>query len=326
MSGQGAGFRRRLLWAAGSMLAVGAGLLLHPGSRAWILDSRPVAAAMLVWLAARAESPICPLLEAHQGLNELIRTAAASSELYPRVRRVAADDAGLELWDSPLGGWWFPRDTSKDNIVFALAQYQVTAYPGLRVRPGDVVLDCGGYVGDWAHWALRAGAARVIVFEPGSAQLECIRRNLAEPIRQGRVTLIPKGVWDQPGRLNLRIVPDNPAANSVTEAAQPGGESIELTTIDAVVEELGLTRVNAIKMDVEGAEVRALRGARRTLERFRPALAVATEHTADMVQNNRDVIGVMREIAPRYRVRCGYCSLRNNRSLIVPETLYFDPD
>jgi propanediol dehydratase large subunit len=103
----------------------------------------------------------------------------------------------------------------------------------------------------------------------------------------------------------------------------PTGETIQLTTIDAVVRELGLQRLDVVKMDVEGAEVRALRGARETLNRFRPRLAVATEHTSDFIQNNRDVIATVNAIAPFYRYRCGYCSLEGKT--IIPETLYFDP-
>jgi FkbM family methyltransferase len=164
----------------------------------------------------------------------------------------------------------------------------------------------------------------VIVFEPAEAQVECIRRNLAGPLQEGRVVLIPKGVWDRDEQLTLSHWEDNPAGHSVVDRRGPTGETIPLTTIDAAVRELGLQRLDVIKMDVEGAEVRALRGARETLERFRPRLAVATEHTSDFLQNNRDVLATVGEVAPFYRHRCGYCRLDSGRQ-IIPETLYFDP-
>lgn len=320
--------RRRLLRLGVAMaagLALAASLLWLYLSRASPMDTGPllIHATLEAW---RRESPLCPRWQAMLGLWEEHRTLQAGAKMYPQTRLVRSDSQGYQLWQSPVGQWWFPGNTSENNIRFALTQYKVTAYPGLRLRPGAVVLDCGGYVGDWAHWALQHGAARVIVFEPASAQLECIRRNLSEFIRQGKVTLIPKGVWDQPGTLTLNIVPDNPAANSVSESPAAQSETIELTTIDAVVEELKLDRLDAIKMDIEGAEVRALRGARRTLARFRPQLAVATEHTADKEQNNRDVIQTMRETAPGYRMRCGFCGLSRDQRRIVPETLYFYPD
>lgn len=54
-----------------------------------------------------------------------------------------------------------------------------------------------------------------------------------------------------------------------------------LTTIDRIVDELHLQRVDLIKMDIEGSEKPALQGAARTIRRFNPRLTIATEHNAD---------------------------------------------
>lgn len=276
------------------------------------------------WAAWNSDNPLCSWFRATAGLRESYITTATVRSLETTSRLVRTDEQGHQLWQTSFGPWWYPSGASRDSILFSLAQYELSAYPGLEIRRGDVVLDCGGFVGDWAHWALQAGAARVIVFEPAAGQIECIRRNLAGPLRDGRAVLIPKGVWDRDEQLLLSHWGDNPAGHSVVEQRGPGGESIPLTTIDAVVRQLGLQRLDVIKMDVEGAEVRALRGARETLHRFRPRLAVATEHTRDFLQNNRDVIATLREVAPFYTYRCGYCRLDQTRR-IIPETLYFDP-
>jgi FkbM family methyltransferase len=63
---------------------------------------------------------------------------------------------------------------------------------------------------------------------------------------------------------------------------QPPGShrdvQVLLTTIDKIVDELHLPRVDLIKMDIEGAEVKALAGARNTLSRFHPRMSTAAEH------------------------------------------------
>lgn len=258
------------------------------------------------------------------GLREGYRTLAARDDSKNTSRLIRTDEQGHQLWDTPLGPWWYPSGASEASIRFSLAQYELAAYPGLEIRRGDVVLDCGGFVGDWAHWVLRAGAARVIIFEPAAGQIECIRRNLSGPLSDGRAVLVTKGVWDREEELTLSHWDDNPAGHSVVDRRGPSGETVQLTTIDAVVRELGLQRLDVIKMDIEGAEVRALRGARETLSRFRPRLAVATEHTRNILQNNRDVIAAVKQVAPFYTHRCGYCALSRTNQ-IVPETLYFDP-
>ncbi len=275
------------------------------------------------WAVRQADNPVCSPWQSAMGLREAYRITTAAKDASKNSRLIRTDGQGHQLWQTPFGRWWYPRGSSEESIRFSIAQYELAAYPGLEIRRGDAVLDCGGFVGDWTHWVLQAGASRVIVFEPAADQLECIRRNLAGPLQDGRVVLIPKGVWDRDEELTLTHWDDNPAGHSVVDQRSSRGETIQLTTIDAVVRQLGLERVDVIKIDIEGAEVRALRGARETLNRFRPRLAVATEHTADRVRNNRDVIATLREIAPFYSSRCGYCALKNDR--IVPETLYFDP-
>ncbi len=268
-----------------------------------------------------SNSDICPMSQVYAGFDEYIITQRASKWAAANSRRRGQGSAGLQEWETPFGVMWFPAGAGEGGVHFALAQIKTGAYPGVPIRPGDVVIDCGGFVGDWSKWALQAGASRVVIIEPAAAQLECIRRNLGDQIRQGRVTVYPKGVWDREERLYLSENAENPAANAVIDEETAAGESIDVTTIDQIVAELKLDRVDVIKMDVEGAECRALRGARETLRRFRPRLAVATEHTADPQQNNRDVIRIVREIAPFYQMRCGYCSPGS----LTTETLYFIP-
>jgi FkbM family methyltransferase len=282
-----------------------------------VRDNNPL--GRVFWIAF-LRSDLCPFSEAWQGLGEYRTTQKAVAWAARNSRLRSTTAAGLQEWETPFGIMWFPGAAEPWTVHFLLAQYKVGAYPGVVIHPGDTVVDCGGYIGDWAKWSLRAGASRVIVFEPAADQRECIRLNLAAELRQGKVVLYEKGVWDREERLYLNRAVGNPAANAVTNQQGPLGESIELTTLDRVVDELKLDRLDVIKMDIEGSEVRALKGARRTLGRFRPALAVATEHTDDMMKNNRDVIATVREIAPFYRVRCGSCLPGNE---IIPEALYF---
>ncbi len=294
--------------------------LIAPQTLVRVVMNTPLREVLQLTLSS---NPLCPTLEAWMGLRQARLVDNVSGRLTGKVRLVQRDEQGVELWETPQGKWWFPAGTEEKYVRFAAAQYELRAYPGLEIRKGDVVLDGGGFVGDWAHWALQAGAARVIIFEPAARQQECIRRNLAKPLAEGRAVLIPKGVWDKDEVLFLSYWEDNPAGDSVVVARSPKGEQIELTTIDRIVEELGLDRVDVIKLDVEGAETKAILGARKTLQRFQPRLAVATEHTADRLQKNRNVIEAVAGVAPAYRRRCGDCVTIAGK--IVPETLYFDP-
>ena len=124
------------------------------------------------------------------------------------------------------------------------------------------------------------GARKVIAIEPAPENLVCLRRNMAREIQDGTVIVVAKGVWDHEDHLTLQIDSVNSAADSFVSKRDLKGRSVDvpLTTIDHIVSELGLERVDFIKMDIEGAEKQALVGASKTLKRFKPRLSIATEH------------------------------------------------
>jgi Methyltransferase FkbM domain len=127
-------------------------------------------------------------------------------------------------------------------------------------------------------------------------------------------------VWDRDDTLTLNVDDTNFAANSVVLHPASSHPSIEapLTTIDRIAAELELPRVDFIKMDVEGAEVKAIAGARQTLVRFKPRLAIAAEHKTD---DQFTIPAAVRQVREDYRTECGQCLEEHGR--IRPDVLFF---
>jgi FkbM family methyltransferase len=154
----------------------------------------------------------------------------------------------------------------------------------VALRSGDTVLDLGGSIGAVAlQLARRVGKrGEVHSFEPLS--YACLERNVRQN-RARNVRVVPMGVSERPGQAELEYT-DEVINASIARA--PGSEervrrrSIELTTVDEYVENNRLERVDLIKIDIEGAEELALRGALRTLGRFHPRLTIASYHTDHM--------------------------------------------
>ena len=187
---------------------------------------------------------------------------------------------GLELWQTALGQLWIPRP-GKDvirHLAWEQAVQKVYHHPNVHVRPGDVVIDCGAHIGGFTRVALRSGARMVIAIEPQRGNLLAFEKNLAEELKNGKVKLIRKGVWDSIGKLSLHLSRVGDSHSVVIPQQGPGDESIEVTTLDALVKNLGVKRVDFIKIDIEGAERNALRGARQLLKRWHPRLAIAGYH------------------------------------------------
>ncbi len=277
--------------------------------------------AGLAWLSVTGGSPYCPWGNALGAAVHAHMLEEAKDRIVAGMRRTGKDTEGSELWSTPDGLVWLPTG-NEFLIAFNLAEQELDIYEvgAVRVRPGDVVLDCGANVGLFTRKALARGARLVVAIEPAPQNLRCLRRNLAREIEQGRVIVYPKGVWDREDMLTLRINPANTAAASFVMGAN-GWESITrvpLTTIDRLVEELNLPRVDYIKMDIEGAETRALHGAAGTLKRWRPRLAISAYHLPD---DPRTIPAAVHSAQPDYRMRCGACE--HVDSLIRPKVLLF---
>ncbi|MBS9475706.1 FkbM family methyltransferase [Ancylobacter radicis] len=141
------------------------------------------------------------------------------------------------------------------------------------VRPGDVFVDVGANIG---LFTLKAAphAARVVAVEPGEAAGSQLASNIALN-GFGHVTVVRKALSDAPGKAALFHNPlgDDPQAFSLlSDGSDAGSELVELTTLDLLVAEQKLARVDCIKIDVEGAEGQVLAGATQTLERDRPTV------------------------------------------------------
>ena len=274
--------------------------------------------ARLAILVATGNSPVCPLSSALRSRSNLDETGAIKDRIYA-ASRLIREDSGLELWETPKGQFWIPRG-NRFVLPYNLAEMERHVY-GERIRSGDIVLDCGASDGDFTREALRAGAGKVISIEVAPSTIECLRRNLAPEIAAGRVVVYPKGVWDRDDVLTLEVDDTNFAANSVvmhTGSMHPSVQ-VPLTSIDHIVAELALPRVDFIKMDVEGAEANAIAGARETLTKFKPRMAIAAEHKPD---DEIELPKVVRAIRPDYRLQCGQCL--EAKGHIRADVLFFD--
>ncbi len=146
------------------------------------------------------------------------------------------------------------------------------------VRPGDVVLDIGANIGIFtillARWVGSGG--HVYAFEPAVETRAVLQDHLILNHVADRVTIIPDAISDAPGRSLFHTVGtsgENTLSPKHSRLPAANSAEVTVTTIDAFCLERGIVP-SFIKIDTEGYEIHALRGAREILARHSPPLVV----------------------------------------------------
>jgi len=267
----------------------------------------------------------CPLQKALTIQEDQMRF----SEVHGKVSAgltVLASDPKLDIVQisSPERAFWIKRAgesmPGKELLAYLLTEHQWMAElnPDKVVRAGDTVIDCGAHVGVFARFAFRRGARRVVAVEPEPINLECLRRNFRDEIADGRLIIVPQGVWSAPGTMSLYLGTPNSGMNTMVFASEGQQIQVPTTTIDLLVSQLGLSKVDYIKMDIEGAEREALRGALETLRRFRPVLMLDSYHRPD---DMTVLPRVIRAAHDDYSFACGACEFQHGK--LVPHVTFY---
>jgi len=143
-------------------------------------------------------------------------------------------------------------------------------------RPDWVAFDVGANVGAVALALARftSPTGHVHAFEPGPPNLVRLRANLAlNPALTANITVHAAGVGEAPGELRWQEEEGNPG-NAMLGA--DGSHAVPVITLDDFAAKAGLPRLDFIKVDVEGMELSVFRGAKQSLNKFRPVIYFET--------------------------------------------------
>ncbi|MCL2575617.1 MAG: FkbM family methyltransferase [Defluviitaleaceae bacterium] len=254
--------------------------------------------ALVVIAAPRFEGEIRESLLALGFCNEQIID-------FPKVQPKAPNPLSLETFmDLHYSGYEGVYNALKDDESRRVLAGRVRAYLAseptsassdcaqyfnreiIRLAPDEVFIDAGAFLGETAQEFVRecdkAGVdyRRIYSFEPNPMTFEdaktvvCFLKN---------TEIINKGLWSEETELTF-VSADNPSSSAIEAASQRTGNKtvVSCISLDEFFKEKTLEDLPTfIKMDIEGAEQEALKGAKEIIAKKSPKMAICVYHRPD---------------------------------------------
>ena len=179
---------------------------------------------------------------------------------------------------------------------------------GIEVAEGDVVIDCGANIGLFSLFAGSKHASRVISFEPVNYAHDILIKNLKiNNFKETQFITERFGLSNRNENVKISINEENIGSNSIIgNVGVQKTESINVIMLDDYIRDNNISKVDFIKADIEGAERLMLEGAKETLKKFKPKLAICTYHFPDDVEVLTKII---KEANPQYEIYYGHKKL-----------------
>ncbi|MBA7708521.1 hypothetical protein ES703_117423 [subsurface metagenome] len=204
---------------------------------------------------------------------------------------------------------------------FMLHQYSYERISSpIKVEVGDFVIDGGSCWGDvtlfFAHGVGATG--KVYSFEFVPENIEILAKNLhANKELALRVEVVQRALWSASGE-RLSYSYNGPASRVSEGKVGELDRTITTVTIDDFVADQKIPKVDFIKMDIEGAELPALKGAKKTINNYKPKLAISVYH------NLKDFVNIpeyLESLETRYKFYLDHYTIHAEETVLfaVPE-------
>lgn len=207
------------------------------------------------------------------------------------------DDESKEVFASRI------RSLETGNTGYTLlSKYPEYFHPEVLPEEGDIIMDGGISSHVVAQEALSntiGPSGRLYGFEPDPVGFVEASDKL-QNLELNNIELLPLGLWKGKDTLHFKSIGQG---SFVTQGPQENTIACEMTSVDDFVKENGVERVDFLKLDVEGSEFNAIRGAIKTIVQHKPKLAISIYH---LPQDIYVLPKLIKQIGPEYKFYMGH--------------------
>ncbi len=188
------------------------------------------------------------------------------------------------------------------NQIFFKDEYGAKDF----LKPDSVIISAGANIGVFSLFAsVLCPRGKIFAFEPVRKTYGLLVSNTRH---HPNVKAVNMALGDEEKEQEILTSAVNPGINSLVDSDPAlknkrlfdGSEKVKVTTIDAFVEREGLKKVDVIKMDAEGYERQILKGACRTIAKYKPTITMSAYHRTD---DRIELPRLLKEICPEYSCR-----------------------
>lgn len=218
------------------------------------------------------------LIERHLDATIVVGTADYMEEAVAYLRTYFRNECIIPL-------------VSRITLQHQLKQYLEESI--MEYKDGEIFVDCGCYDFESSERLMNiCNVKKIYAFEPDPQNLEKVKLNIERLGCKDKVEVFNCGLWDEPTRLYF-----SSSGDMMSSVCGDGNEEnkIEVVTLDSVIK----GEVTFIKMDIEGAELKALQGGKNLIQTYKPKLAISIYHKwEDLV----DIPAYIHELVPEYKL------------------------
>jgi len=221
-----------------------------------------------------------------------------NTERIKRIAELFYDDESKKTFNKMIN---FRQTGKKSDYISHGRQTQYFINDFFTYGKNEILIDCGAYDGDTIDSFLKLPNMeyeQIIVFEPSIGNFKLLEKKFNDE----KIVLINAGVYNKDGELYLLEARDGSMVSETPTGAKEE-ISVKVKSIDGLNI---LKKVTFIKMDIEGAEMEALKGAEHTILRDKPRLAISIYHSdEDMLR----IAEWVHATVPEYKLYCRHHSL-----------------
>ena len=236
---------------------------------------------------------------------------------YERAYSLLSDDYSKKTFSAVLNTM-VTGDTS--HLLEVLEDHEFFCLPEFQMTENATFLDAGAYVGDTLEkfiWNCGGIFNKAFCFEPSIKPFQAMQKRVKRlneewNLDEGQISCINAGIGEYNGHLKFQYITNQPQTSAFVEEST-NSIVAQMYTLDEFISQNDI-HFDFIKMDIEGYEMRMLRGAKETIQRDKPKLAVSVYHTPEHLY---EVITYLTDLVEAYRF-----SLRQHSNSLVATTLY----